>query len=103
VLVIDLDGQANASTWLGTGASADHELLDALLDARPLVELVQPTAWAGVDVIAANPRLKAAETALRTEPGAEHLLRTAIDGLKPDDWDHLLIDCPRPSGPQYSL
>jgi chromosome partitioning protein len=91
VLVVDLDGQANASTWLG--AEPAGELINTLLAGSPLAELAQASAWPGVDVVAATPRLKAAEKLLSTEPGGEQLLRGAIDTL-PARWDYLLMDCP---------
>jgi chromosome partitioning protein len=91
VLLVDLDGQGNATSWLG-GEPAG-ELVDTLLGGAPLATLVRSTTWAGVDAIAATPRLKAAEKLLGTEPGGEQLLRTAIATLA-YRWDYLLMDCP---------
>jgi chromosome partitioning protein len=92
VLLVDLDGQANATSWLA--AEPAGELLDTLIAGASLATLARPTACLGVDAIAATPRLKAAETALRAEPGAELLLRAALDALPPDRWDYVLMDCP---------
>jgi chromosome partitioning protein len=92
VLLIDLDGQANATSWLA--ARPAGELLDTLLTGTPITALARPTSSPGVDAIAATPGLKAAETTPRTEPGAEQLMRGALEALPHGRWDYLLMDCP---------
>jgi len=75
VLVVDLDAQASASSWLGTSGQAElFELLTAG-DGR-LEELVQKSYAGGVE-----------------EVGAETIFRRLIDAL-PDRWDFVLLDCP---------
>ena len=89
VLVIDLDGQAHASKWLGV-ADGGRGLLDALAGETDLATLVRPTE-SGVDIIPSSTWLYGAERLLATQPGAECCLREAIQTL-PNLWDIILID-----------
>jgi len=92
VLVVDLDAQASASSWLGTSGQAElFELLTAG-DGR-LEELVQKSSAGGVDVVASSSWLVGLDKALAGEVGAETILRRLIDAL-PDRWDFVLLDCP---------
>jgi chromosome partitioning protein len=52
VLVLDLDPQCSASTWLGLPAEG-RGLLDALADGAPLAALAQNASAPGVDLVPA--------------------------------------------------
>lgn len=91
-LVIDLDPQASASTWLGI-TSEERGLLDVFTEGRALGDLIQQTATPGVDLVPASPWLVGIERALAGEVGAELLLRRAVAAL-PSRWELVLIDCP---------
>ena len=93
VLVVDLDPQASASAWLGV-KDAKRELLDVLLEGRPLVDAVRPTAVQNVDLVPSSAWLVGAEKALAGEVGAETLLRARLAELPADRWDYVLLDCP---------
>jgi chromosome partitioning protein len=93
VLLIDIDAQANASTWYGVVAEG-RGLLDVLADNGNVIDLVQATATAGVDIVPASPWLVGAEKALAGEVGAETILRRALARLPEKRWDYVLIDCP---------
>jgi len=95
VLVVDLDPQANASQWLA--AEAEEGVPEALLDKRPLVELVVASSAAGVDVVPSRRQLAVAERQLGTEPGGDRVLLQRIIEL-PDRWDFLMLDCPPQMG-----
>ncbi len=54
VLVVDLDPQANASSWLGVTPEPDERgLLAVLTEGRTLVDLVRETIAPGVDPVVA--------------------------------------------------
>jgi len=93
VLVVDLDPQASASAWLGV-KDAKRELLDVLLDGRPLAGAVRATTAPNVDVAPSSAWLVGAEKALAGEVGAETLLRARLAELPADRWDYVLLDCP---------
>lgn len=92
VLVVDLDPQASASSWLGI-KDGGRGLLDVFTDGLALSGLVQPTLEEGVELIPCSSWLVGAEKALANEVGAEFALRRAVTALE-GPWQYILIDCP---------
>jgi chromosome partitioning protein len=92
VLVLDLDPQASASSWLGV-KDGGRGLLDVFTDRLALAGLVQPTSAHGVEVIPSSSWLVGVEKALAGEVGAETTLRRRLVELK-GPWQYILIDCP---------
>lgn len=93
VLLVDLDGQGNATTYLGLQKSGDA-LLELLLGKRTLDQAIQPTAF-GVDVLAGGPQLEGLDVVLYMAKGSTGplLLKKQLDAAK-NRWDFALIDCP---------
>jgi chromosome partitioning protein len=69
VLVLDLDPQASASSWLGV-KDGGRGLLDVFTDGLALAGLIQPTSAGGVEVVPSSTWLVGAEKALAGEVGA---------------------------------
>lgn len=95
VLVVDLDPQASASSWLGV-RDGGRGLLDALVGNVPVVDLadlVHVTDVPLVSVVPSSSWLVGAEKALAVEVGAETILRKLL-GRLPPSWDYVLLDCP---------
>jgi len=92
VLVLDLDPQASASSWLGI-KDGGLGLLDVFTDGLALSGLVQPTQEEGVDLIPSSSWLIGAEKSLANEVGAELALHRAFAVLE-GPWHYVLIDCP---------
>jgi chromosome partitioning protein len=92
VLLVDLDPQASASAWLGV-KDGDRGLLEVFTNKVHLVDVVQTTGTAGVELVPASSWLVSAEKALAGEPGAELVFRKALHHL-PGRWDYVLVDCP---------
>jgi chromosome partitioning protein len=93
-LLIDLDPQGNAGSGLGVDRSSlTASVYDALIDGKPLTELVHPTELRFLDVVPATADLTGAEVELVALDRREHRLK---DALKPlvKDYDYVLIDCP---------
>lgn len=90
VLVVDLDPQASATRWMAVEDDAGV-LYDTMVNRAPLT--VCHTAIPGVDLVPARQDLAAAELEARRKPGAELVLRTALQRIQPR-WDVLLLDCP---------
>jgi chromosome partitioning protein len=102
VLVVDLDPQGNASTAL----AIDHHrgtpsTYDALVDGRPMVEVVQASPEVdGLDVVPATIDLAGAEIELVSMVAREGRLRRALHavpqvfGSGEDRYDFVLVDCP---------
>jgi chromosome partitioning protein len=93
VLVIDVDAQASASSWLGI-ADGGRGLMEVFTDNGSLADLVADTDVAGVACVPASSWLVGVERALAGEVGAELILRGAIAALPAGAWDFILIDCP---------
>ena len=93
VLVVDLDPQASASSWFGV-KDGGKGLLEVLSGNGNLVDIVCETDVVGVDVVPSSTWLVGAERALASEPGAETILRRAVERLPRDRWDFLFVDCP---------
>ena len=92
VLVIDLDPQANASTWLGSvDARALYEVFE---NGAPLAGAVRPTDVKGLELVPSSSWMTRAERNAATQAGAEMILRQAVDELPRDRWDVILMDCP---------
>jgi chromosome partitioning protein len=94
VLLIDLDPQGNATSSLGVDkrlqrGSAYH----ALIEGRPLAELVIETPRAGLALVPSTTHLAAAEIELVELSDREQRLTRSIAALAAS-YDAILIDCP---------
>lgn len=90
-LLWDLDPQGAAGWLLGvepkSGAKARKSLASASLD-----DLIQPSAWPGLDVLAADRSLRRLEADLAGED-SEKRLRKALKPLE-SLYDRVILDCP---------
>jgi len=93
VLVVDLDAQASASSWLGV-KDGGRGLFEVFTDNGNLVDLVRETTAPGVEVVPSSAWLVGVEKALAGEPGAETILRRSFSRLPADRWDFVFVDCP---------
>ncbi len=91
VLLIDLDPQGSASSWLGHGPGDERDLFDAFVGTRELAALAVPSRATGVDLVEASSWLVTAERALQVD-----LAMGAIRALErlPQDWDYVVVDGP---------
>jgi chromosome partitioning protein len=93
-LLVDMDPQGNAGSGLGLKRdSLKGTTYEALIDGRPLEELVHKTELRFLDVVPATPDLTGAEVELVGSERREFRLR---DALRPivGRYDYVLIDCP---------
>jgi len=93
VLLIDVDAQASASSWLGI-TDGGRGLMEVFTNNGNLVDLVEETGVNGVACIPASSWLVGVERSLAGEVGAELILRQALSSLPADAWDFVIIDCP---------
>lgn len=93
-LLVDLDPQGNAGSGLGIDKSQlTGSIYDALIDGRPLAELIQPTELRFLDVVPATSDLTGAEVELVGMEHRESQLKRALDTVK-RRYDFVLVDCP---------
>lgn len=94
VLLVDFDGQGNATTYLGLEKDGE-QLLDLLLGKTlSIEEIIQPSEF-GVDVVAGGPGLEGIDVVLYSKKGgtAAHQLKLHLSRIS-DRYDFVLIDCP---------
>jgi chromosome partitioning protein len=72
VVLLDLDPQGNASSWLGI--DSEDGAYGVLIDGKPLAGAIKPTGVEGLRVLPASQRLALAERVLAGELAAETLL-----------------------------
>ena len=93
-LLIDMDPQGNAGSGLGLKREGlAGTIYEALIDRRPLRELIHATELRFLKVVPASPDLTGAEVELVNQPNREFRLRDALRPLA-REFDYVLIDCP---------
>lgn len=93
-LLVDMDPQGNAGSGLGLKRESIHgTVYEALLDDRPMRELIHSTELRFLKVVPATPDLTGAEVELVNQERREFRLREALRPLK-SEFDYILIDCP---------
>lgn len=95
VLCVDLDPQADMTTWLGLDSldAGQLNVNDVIYaDAKGgALSAVQKATW-GTAIYCVSSTLDLAERETDLSPGSEFRLAKALDGLR--DFDVVLIDCP---------
>lgn len=103
VIVVDIDGQGNASTGLGVQPEQRNlTVYDVLANGTPLLQAAKHTAVPDLYIVPANANLVGFEAEHMTEANRAYRLRNAITELEalqenyPDDQriSYILIDCP---------
>jgi len=96
VLVVDMDPQANATRGLGVDPGATSVNVYQLMKNRKTgkaADAVCPTAWEGLDLVAAHPDLAGADIELVNEIGRENRLKRVLAPIA-DAYDIVLMDTP---------
>lgn len=96
VLIVDLDPQANATSYIGT--EAKKTMAYALVDPAVFPETIAPSSSPGVDLAHGSLETSGAELQLAAQPGtAATRLRKALRQIV-DQYDYILIDAPPAPG-----
>jgi chromosome partitioning protein len=95
VLLIDLDPQGNLTLALGfEPGKVERTSSEILLDSTPLIDSIQKTNFASLDLIPANSALEQAEQILPVYLNYTSRLRNAIEQTTPLPYQIIMIDCP---------
>ena len=92
VLVVDVDPQANATSWFGV-RDAGKAVFTCLCENGSVPDILVPTGTEGVDLVPSSAWLVGAEKALAGEVGAEAILRRKLEVVA-NGFDVALIDTP---------
>ncbi len=90
ILLIDLDPQASASTWLAD-ASGDRGAFDAFVGTQDLEAIAVKTEVPGLQIVRSSAWMLTAERTLKGDLSLG--VARAIERLRPD-WAFVIIDCP---------
>lgn len=93
VLLIDLDPQGSASTWLGF-RNPSKGLYTLFAENGSIADILSETGIKGLDIITSSPWLITADKVLAGEVGAEGILKRRLSAHQPQPWDYVIIDCP---------
>ena len=93
-LLVDLDPQYSATTWLATH-NPGRGVFDIFAEPErtTLQSLIHATGTENLSLVASSAWLVGAEKALSNEPGAETIFREKLKALPAEMFDYLLIDC----------
>lgn len=92
VLLVDMDPQGTATTWLLGNPDLGDRPARALEELAPELA-IETTPW-GIDVLGGNASLERAAKSLQTEAASDRNLATALDSLPEDRYDAVLVDTP---------
>jgi chromosome partitioning protein len=94
VLAVDADPQGNLTSGLGKKTRESRpSLYEALIDQRPLAELLVPTELEHLTLVPSDRNLTGAEVELVPLLAREHRLKEALAPVV-DRFDYVFIDCP---------
>ena len=93
VLAVDADPQGNLSSGLGCKQAGRPSLYEAIVDQRPLAELVVPTALEHLSLVPSDRNLTGAEVELVPMLAREFRLKEALAPAV-GAYDYVFIDCP---------
>ncbi|MGM0435468.1 MAG: ParA family protein [Bacillota bacterium] len=94
VLLIDVDHQANATTYMGINrANLDYTAADLFFNGVDIKKIIKKPESIDVDMLPARFELNNIESQLISQEDKEFKLRRALGVIK-DDYDYILLDCP---------
>jgi len=94
VLLIDLDAQANATTWLtGTEGPGGKSVYDVIMQQVSLSECIVQTP-SKIDLLPSNLKTANLDVELLGVLHFHSRLATALDDLPEDRYDYVILDCP---------
>ena len=95
ILVVDLDPQGNASTGLGIRHNArEVTTYEVLLSEARITDGIVPTELQGLEAVPSTIDLAGAEIELVSQFSRENRLARALEPIRRDTYQFILMDCP---------
>lgn len=95
VLLLDFDPQANTTSGVGVNADELESSYHALVEGKPLQDIIQPTRIPQLDLVPAEMDLAGVEIELAGRDDQIHALKNALTPLKENSpYDFCIIDTP---------
>jgi chromosome partitioning protein len=97
VLLVDMDGQANASHGLGVRVpNGEPAILDVLLGEKTVADVVRPCCVKGLDVVPSSADMAGADVLLPDLENREYRLKNALTGPggPSSTYRYIFVDCP---------
>jgi len=92
VLAVDLDAQANLTSWIGSDDPPRAVLAHALKDANVVQLAIGPSRAPGVDLLYGSSATSVTEQEMVGDKNPSTVLRRALRSLT--EYDDILLDCP---------
>lgn len=94
VLTIDIDPQGNTTSGLGIDKnSVENTIYELILGEIEIQDVIIPTEYDHLSIIASNINLAAAEIELIGISEKEYIIKNAVEKIR-DEYDFIIIDCP---------
>lgn len=94
VLLVDVDYQANATTYMGINRSnLEYSIADVFTESAGITDVIQKVSSVNVDILPARYELGTVESHLLNHPNKDFVLSNALEDIR-DDYDYIIIDCP---------
>lgn len=94
VLLIDVDHQANATTYMGINrANLTYTVANIFMETANIRDIIQKVESVNVDIIPARYELGNVEAYLINHDNKDFILSNALEEIR-DDYDFIIIDCP---------
>lgn len=93
VLLIDADPQGNASYMVWKYSPTALTLKDIIMKDMKLKRGIRRSRFKGLDIVPATRALEELNNAMPVEVDDIHELRNLINGLEPEEYDFVIIDC----------
>jgi chromosome partitioning protein len=94
VLLVDVDYQANATTYMGINRSnLETSVANLFTETENVRNIIQKSPSVEVDILPARYELGSIETTLLSHSNKDFVLSNALEEVR-DDYDYIIIDCP---------
>jgi chromosome partitioning protein len=94
VLLVDVDHQANATTYMGVNrANLNYTVADLFVNDVPIEKIIKRVKTVNVDILPARFELTNIESSLLRHENKEFILSNALESVR-SQYDFILIDCP---------